>query len=144
MMTACTPPTSNEQPVASEQPVANEGEAIAQAREGRWLILEFPDGVRGRGGSIQGEGQWTDFTFAGLVERVSACGAEDARRVDAWSHYGHVISRSTPRDRDVVRCVKQGMPRRFSAGVGSDDPRQFSDMDRTPFREFETRPHRGD
>ena len=130
MMTACNPPQ-------------HEQEARPQATEGKWLILEFPDGVRGRGGSIQGRGR-SGSTWDELVDRIKACGAEDARRVDVMSHYGHVISRSTSRDRQVVGCVMLAVPRRFSAGIGSADPLELSGMDRSPFREFETLPHRGD
>lgn len=130
LLAACGAPPSE----GATSNAAGTGEA-----GGRALILDFPDGIRSRPGKIQGQARWsTDFTRDALLERINACGATDARLLDPWSHHLHAVSRSTPRDRDVVRCVMRTVPFDFNAGIGSDNPREFSHMDEAPFREFET------
>lgn len=130
---------------ANAQPPTNG----AGSTEGALLILEFPDGVRGGRGKIQGTGPTpplpgpgTDgidrHLFDRLMGHIRDCGAADPYLERGWSHRLLVISRSTPNDRAVVRCVRGRVHNHFNAGLGPNDPRGLTGMDETPFRDFET------
>ena len=123
-----------------------------------WLVLDFPDGVRGGRGAIQGVGSRPRLPhdpsppfFTGhdpsaldwLLQQVRDCGAVEPRVGGHLSHSFFVVSRSTDRDREVVRCLIQAIPHHFDAGLAEgDDIQTLLQMDRSPFREFESNPPR--
>lgn len=91
------------------------------------LVFEFPDGVRGGTGQIQGMApvlrEWpADFA----LNRIKACGARDARPSSVQATHRYLIeSVSTRHDRKVVGCVKRSVPFHFSAFNPSTDFPEF-------------------
>lgn len=111
----------------------------------KWLIIEFPDGVRGGTGRIQGEGKFPSGKSEPyplyLLHIVRGCGASFPMFSDNWSHRSHIVTWSTAKDREVVSCLRVKMPTHFNVGLAEPDARRgFTTLDTTPFREFETAP----
>ena len=82
----------------------------------RYLILEFPDGVRGGRGRIQGmaEPPTTQDTLE-FLQSIEACGAKDLFIQNNVSHRVLVYVPSTRRDRRIVECLKQSTAYHFNA-----------------------------
>ena len=80
------------------------------------LVFEFPDGVRGGYGNIQGTGSRPDLAGPHfLLEQIRKCGATDARYSDVEiSHRRLILASSTERDPEIVLCVKRSVPSHFS------------------------------
>lgn len=107
------------------------------------LVIELPDGVRGGVGRIKGNGEPPKATdkpfFLHLLSIARECGANFPMLSMNWSHSAHIISWSTPKDREVVACLRSKMPTHFNAGLAEPDARRgFTVPDTTPFREFES------
>jgi len=107
------------------------------------LVIELPDGVRGGVGRIKGTGVLPTeadkpFLFQ-LLSIARECGANFPMLSINWSHSAHIVSWSTPKDRDVVACLRSKMPTHFNAGLAKPDARRgFTIPDTAPFREFES------
>ena len=91
------------------------------------LVFEFPDGVRGGYGHIQGTGSRPDLAGTHfLLEQIRKCGATDARYSDVEiSHRQLILGSSTERDSEIVLCVKRSVPNHFSVYTApKDSPRK--------------------
>ena len=106
------------------------------------LVIELPDGVRGGRGRIEGRGAFPSNNgkpyVLYLLSIARECGASFPMLSTNASHYAHIISYSTSRNREVVSCLQSKMPTHFNAGVAKPDARfGFTSLNTAPFREFE-------
>ena len=103
-----------------------------EAGPAEYLVFEFPDGVRGGYGRIQGVGEWptrggyslpltADYwrDFANIFKN---CGAQNPWFEPNWSHRTLVVVDSSPRNAEVVECVRQSLNLHFNTGAGTADP----------------------
>jgi hypothetical protein len=107
----------------------------------KWLVLEFPDGVRSSRGRIRGNGkrpERLDEPFAnGILHAARRCGAAHPMYTDNVTHRSIVISWSTPNDHAVVACLKAGISYDFNAGL-ADVGTHYFPMDAGSFADLET------
>ena len=107
--------------------VAGQAAPIDPASPPSTLVFEFPDGVRGGYGNIQGTGSRPDFAGPHfLLEQIRKCGATDARYSDVEiSHRRLILASSTARDPEIVSCVTRSVPSHFSVfTTPKDSPRK--------------------
>ncbi|KTE07093.1 hypothetical protein [Sphingopyxis sp. H115] len=111
------------------------------------LVFEFPDGVRGGYGKIQGTAPMPDVLSPDFkleqsgpdfsLEQIRKCGAPDARYSDVERSHGQIIvAASTDHDREIVKCVKRSVPFHFSVSVFAKE----SPGTDIPFQEFWSSP----
>jgi hypothetical protein len=119
-------------------------ESNTSFQPGRYLIFEFPDGVRGGFGRI-----WGDLppgSGAKIVSVWKICKAVDPTFMSVWSHSGHVVTVSTRNDFTIVECIKRNTSNHFNVWIGSDptlrslaatakDSSQFKSLENNPNRE---------
>ena len=111
-----------------------------------YLVFEFPDGVRGGFGKIQGVGEWptrngyplplpADY-WRDFASIFTNCGAQNPWFEPNWSHRTLVVVDSSPRNAEVVECVRQSLNLHFNTGAGTADPQDglgvFGLVDRSP------------
>ncbi|QZD88780.1 hypothetical protein K3148_07865 [Qipengyuania aurantiaca] len=109
-------------------------EARKPSKVGRaaYLVFEFPDGVRGGSGKIQGVGDWpirsaysTPLTaeyWRDFASIFTNCGAQNPWFEPNWSHRTFVVVDGSPRNAEVVECVRKSLSLHFNVGAGIADP----------------------
>lgn len=108
----------------------------------KYLIFEFPDGVRGGFGRIWGELDVSSGLGEDLTQTLEKCGAVNPRFLSVWSHSNHVVTQSTTRDRAVVQCFIRATSTHFNVGIGTDPSLQNSKIDNSRFGDLENNPDR--
>ena len=105
------------------------------------LIFVFPDGIRGRGGKIQGTAEPSVELARIQLDILRDCGAENVRWGEQVTHHDTYVADSTANDRAVVACLQRNVSsgRRFHVYLGS-PRRRASDWDDSAFREFWAEP----
>ncbi|WP_435417679.1 hypothetical protein WAB17_12520 [Parerythrobacter aurantius] len=108
----------------------------------RYLIFEFPDGVRGGVGRFRGEASESSGPRREVTALLESCGAVEPQFLAVWSHSTHVVTHSTQNDRAVVECFLKATSRHFNVGTGNDPSLHTSKIDRSDFEDLENNPDR--
>ncbi len=140
ILTACSQSESDDEIlIATKYEEDSEPTAMTTPNElaydGPYLVFEFPDGVRG------GFGKFVGANYGELEgSKDGNCGEIAPVVLNHITHRTFVVTKSSSRDKDVVKCVLRTSTRHFNVYHADDRSKLFPHGNEEPFRNLMNNP----
>ncbi|MGL5839904.1 MAG: hypothetical protein ACRCY3_15530 [Sphingorhabdus sp.] len=109
------------------------------------LAIEFPDGVRGGRGKINGIRPLNSLDDAecGRLE-FERCAGVQMYAENGWDHMWFIAIPSSNQDSKVVQCALDNLAGYFNVGLSNNDPTEFNRMNEEPFAQLHQKIEKSD